>query len=945
MRFYENPEKTSENRLPARCSYTPGGVSERELLNGKWKFAFFERDIDAPESISAWGEIPVPSCWQLEGYEAPNYTNINYPFPCDVPYVPDDNPCGIYEREFELSRLWGKVIFTFEGVSSCAELLINGKRVGYTQGSHFRAEFDVTDYVNTGINTVRVKVYKWCCGSYLEDQDAFRYNGIFRDCYITQRPEGYISDFKLIPSADKIKVELDGEADIRILDAAGLELISSHFSGEFLYAPENPILWNAEKPYLYTVELSRAGEVITRRVGLRSIQANERGQLLINGASVKLHGVNHHDTSKYRGWCQSYDELRRDLELMKELNINCVRTSHYPPHPDFVDMCDELGLYVVLETDIETHGFCRRYANVSYGYDVQTGEWPCCMPEWKKEHIERMERAFEVFKNAPSVIMWSTGNESGHGENHVEMINWLRKHDSTRLIHCEDASRAGKYANPDVFSVMYPSLQAVEGYALDATMTKPYFMCEYSHAMGNGPGDVWDYSELVDKYDKLIGGCIWEWADHVAMKDGVQCYGGDFPGELTDDANFCCDGLVFADRSLKAGSLEAKAAYQPMRTYLTDNKLTVKNRLDFTNLSEYEFVWKIEVDGALKAEKTLTLDVPPHGETDIEIPAELYRCRYGAQLTCRLYKNGKETALTQHELPSVREFPVYSSEYADIAQDGELIVASGDGFKYTFSAHYGDFTSIIINGEEQLSERVKLSVWRAPTDNDRNIRMLWGSYNVWQGEHFDRPFSKIYSCSVDNGVISVEGSFGGVSLTPALRYRRNIIVLSDGTVRSEMVVSVRKNVAAYLPRFGLEFILPDENPKFSYYGCGPIESYCDMQHAAPVGLYSSSADREYVPYVYPQEHGNHFAVRSLKIGRMEFIGENEFEFSVSRYSSAELSEAMHTNELSADGLGHLRIDYKVSGIGSGSCGPGLAEKYQLNEKEFNFAFSFRPIRG
>ncbi len=944
MRFYENPQATSLNRLPSRCSYVPGGAAERTMLNGTWKFAFFERDIDVPEEITEWGTIPVPSCWQLEGYENPNYTNINFPFPCEPPYVPDDNPCGVYERELEITRIFGDVIFVFEGVSSCAELFVNGERVGYTQGSRLRAEFDITPFVREGSNTVRVKVYKWCCGSYLEDQDAFRYNGIFRDCYVLQRPEGHITDFEIIPNDRTITVRLDGEADIRILDAAGEPLYEGHFSGEFEYAPENPVLWNAENPYLYTVELSRCGETITRRAGLRSAAVSEKGQLLINGVSVKLHGVNHHDTSEKRGWCQSREELRHDLELMKSLNINCVRTSHYPPHPDFIDMCDELGFYVILETDIESHGFIRRYANVSYYYDVESGEWPGCMPEWKKEHIERMERAVEVFKNSPAVIMWSTGNESGHAANHYEMIKWLRSRDKTRLVHCEDASRKGDYSNTDVVSGMYIPLKTLEKYALDGSYPKPYFLCEYSHAMGNGPGDVWDYNELFDRYDKLIGGCIWEWADHVVVRDGVSCYGGDFPGELTQEGNFCCDGLVFADRTLKAGSLEAKAAYQPIRTRFENGVLTVKNRLDFTNLSEYEFIWRIEADGKVSEEKSLCLDVPPHGEITLDIPAQPRKCLCGVMLVCILNRGGNEVARTSHELPEIREF-CEKGEYAGLEKQGEFIIARGEGFEYRFSAHYGDFSSIVINGREQLSGRARLSVWRAPTDNDRNIRMLWGNYNIWQGENLDLPFIKILSCGFEGGVIRLTGSLSGVSRAPALHFEREIAIFANGTVESKAHFSVRENLAAYLPRLGFDFPLVKENDRFSYYGKGPAENYCDMSHSAHIGYYSSSAEREYVPYVRPQEHGNHTETRMLRIGDMEFLGENRFEFAVSRYSAAALTAAEHTNELKEDGRTHLRIDYKNSGLGSNSCGPALDKKYQLCEKEFDFAFIFRPAKA
>jgi beta-galactosidase len=376
MRIYENPQVTSENRMPARSYYIPGGVSEYQLLNGEWRFAYFERDIDVPKKIEKWDAISVPSCWQLLGYENPNYTNINYPFPCDPPYVPDDNPCGVYEREFELNKKWGKVYFVFEGVSSCAFLSINNQYVGFTQGSHLQAEFDITDFVSEGTNTISVKVLKWCCGSYLEDQDAFRYNGIFRDCYILQRPENHIQDIEMIPDDKSINIKLEGTANISIYEREKL-LVNVEINDAYSYEVKQPVLWNAEKPFLYTVVIERNGEIITKKVGLRKIELSDKYELLVNGVSVKLHGVNHHDTSKYNGWCQTYEELKQDILLMKELNMNCVRTAHYPPSPQFIDICDEAGLYVICETDIETHGFIRRFPNVDYVYDMEERKRIC----------------------------------------------------------------------------------------------------------------------------------------------------------------------------------------------------------------------------------------------------------------------------------------------------------------------------------------------------------------------------------------------------------------------------------------------------------------------------------------------------------------------------------------------------------------------------------------
>ena len=936
MRFYENILKTSENRINPTSYCIPSGISECINLNGEWNFAYFSRDIDVPERIEKWDKIPVPSCWQLQGYENPNYTNTNYPYPVDPPYVPDDNPCGVYNREFTVDKKWGRLYFVFEGVSSCASLYINDRYVGFTQGSRLQARFDITDFISDGRNTVTVKVLKWCVGSYLEDQDAFRYNGIFRDVYILQRPEKHITDVEIIPNEKSFNIKIDGKADVKI-SADNKVLFEGEMDNELSFAPEKPVLWNAEKPYLYDIELARNGEILRFKSGLRSVKISENYELLINGVPVKLHGVNHHDTSKYRGWCQTDEELRQDLLLMKKLNINCVRTSHYPPTPKFIGMCDEIGLYVVCETDIETHGFLRRLPNVEYVFDVESNAWPATMSDWKDEHIERMKRMVEVFKNNPCIIMWSTGNESGHGCNHLEMIKWTRSRDNSRLIHCEDASRKGQFHNADVFSWMYPGYSDLENKALTDDVNMPIFLCEYSHAMGNGPGDVWDYNELFDKYPKLIGGCIWEWADHVVTVDGVEKYGGDFEGELTYDGNFCCDGLVFADRSLKAGSLEAKAAYQPIKTAFENGTLTVLNRLDFTNLNEYDLVYSIEIDGEKTLQNTLKINVLPHKSKNIEIPYTPQNCKLGATLNVSLVKDGYEYAKTQHCLPC-NILKEESAQPAELKEDEFNIYANGERFNYVFNKHYGAFTSIVVDGIEQLDGIPSLTAFRAPTDNDSRMLALWSFRNIWQGENLDRTFTKVYDCSIVDGGIRVSGSLAGVSRVPAVRYTVKITIDINGKIDFSVSANVRSD-AQWLPRFGFEFTLKGENKDFTYYGMGPCESYCDLCHASVLGLFDSNTDREYVKYVRPQEHGNHIKTQMLKIGKLKFESKTGFEFNVSNYSTDALYKANHTDELVSDGSTHLRIDYKVSGIGSGSCGPQLDEIYRLSEKEINFSFT------
>ena len=942
MRIYENPAKTSENRLPQRAYYLPEGRSEVQSLNGRWRFAYFADEADAPEHISEWSTIPVPSCWQTEGFAAPNYSNVNYPYPFDPPYVPDENPCGVYERDFTLEALWGRAYFVLEGVSSCAFVSVNGRPVGFTQGSHLQAEFDITDYVNQGANTIRVKVLKWCCGSYLEDQDFFRMNGIFRDCYLLQRPEGHLRDVELRTQGSRIYVKTDAEAEISVFDALG-SFLGAATGKEAVFEIACPIYWNAERPFLYTVVLEREGEIVRQRIGLRDITISGRQELCINGTAIKLHGVNHHDTHPKNGWCLTAAELREELLQMKRLNINCIRTSHYPPSPVLLELCDELGFYVVLETDLETHGITSRTGSAPGGYDCENQAWLCNDPAWRGEFLERMQRAVERDKNHCSIVFWSTGNESGYGENHAAMLRWLKSRNDGRLRHCEDASRKGDCSEVDVASYMYMSIPELINKAEDPALNRPIFLCEYSHAMGNGPGDVWDYNAAFDRYPNLIGGCVWEWADHTVVMDGVQKYGGDFAGELTNDGNFCCDGMVFSDRSCKAGSLEVKAAYQPIRTQYADGVLKVTNRFDFTDLSEREFLYAVEVDGKSIAQESACLALAPHGTAELPIRFDMPAFQYGLFLTCRLLRCGEKIALTQHSLASCSAPEPLRGGAVREETEREFIF-SGAGFRYVFSKRLGAFTSLCISGAEQLAAPVRLTAWRAPTDNDRNIRLRWGSYNTWQGECLDRQFSKVYSCCGTKDGVRVEGALAGVSRMPFLHYMLEIRVDAAGRISVQLDGDVREENMVYLPRLGFELTLPQEDMPFRYFGCGPKESYCDMRHAGSVNFYESSAGREYVPYVRPQEHGNHTDVRLLEIGAMRFEAQAPFECCVSAYSTQALDRAAHTDELVSDGKTHLRVDYRVSGLGSNSCGPELAAPYRLEEKKITFGFTLSPIR-
>ena len=941
MRIYERFDKTSENRVKERAYYIPydtlekalGGKRENsayyKLLNGRWNFAFFKRDIDVPEKITAWDSVIVPSCWQSLGYEKPGYTNYNYPHPVDAPYVPDDNPCGIYEREFMLDEMWTdrKTYAVFEGVSSCLILYVNGEYVGFSQVSHMQAEFDITPFVKKGKNIITARVLKWCVGSYLEDQDFMRYNGIFRDVYLLSREAEHIEDVYIKADTKSITV-----------DASDYEI----YDGDKIADLSNPVLWNAEKPHLYTVVVKGKTEFIPFKVGMRDIKISEKSELLINGVPVILRGVNHHDTHPQKGWTMSDKELRNDLMLMKELNINTVRTSHYPPTPEFLNMCDELGFYVIDEADLETHGYVSRKGTEVYCYDVDDPIWPCVNPDFREMFLERMMRMVERDKNHPSIIMWSTGNESGHGENHIEMIKWTRFRDNTRLIHCEDASRKGDDSNVDVHSQMYASFSYMQKYAEDEEKKLPFFLCEYSHSMGNGPGDVSDYMEMFKKYPKFIGGCIWEWADHVAIEDGVQKYGGDF-GELTNDGNFCCDGLVFADRSLKAGSLDVKYSYQQFDSEYIDGKIIIKNGYDFRNLDEFNIKMELYVDDKVLDEKTVALSLEPHAQAVLDMPFTVpNECEYGAYLNITLLdKNGNERARKQHELPvNVKKISI-SQPIDEIYFDNGRFYISGENYSYIFNKHYGAFESIIKNGEEQLASMTRLSVWRAPTDNDRQVKKKWGLVDGdnLAGENMNILFSKVYSCGAEGNKITVTGALAGVARLPIFKYMAEYEFFKDGEIKVTLNGKVRENLEIFLPRLGFEFTSPCPNDSFTYFGMGEGENYCDMHHHGRMGMYKSSAQKEYVNYVMPQEHGNHTRAKLLKMGSgLTFFTDGEFEFNVSQYTKEALTEAMHTDELYKNGFTNIRIDYKVSGIGSSSCGPQILPKYCLTDKEIKFEF-------
>lgn len=948
MRKYENPQFLQENRLPQRAYYIPENDGAYIDLNGEWDFDFFECDYDEEPSQS--GKIDVPSCWQCRGYEKPYYTNVVYPFPVNPPYLPNKNPMGVYERNIELSDLCGNRFYiVFEGVATNVELFVNGQYVGYSEGSRLQAEFDITEFVHDGNNSITAKVRKWCSGSYLEDQDCFRYNGIFRDVYILKRPQGHIMDVDIKTDGNTVIAEFDGNAECRLYDAAENLIFSENADNKVCFTVENAVKWNCEKPYLYRLELLSNGEKISFDVGFAEYAINERHAFTVNGVEVKLKGINHHDTHRTNGYTMTDEELLHDLKLMKQLNINCIRTSHYPPSPRFLQYCNRMGFYVMLETDIEIHGFAMRYPkNVQYDCIDSNPEWIGNLPEWKEAYVERMMRAYDRDKNNPCIFSWSTGNESGHCDNNYEMIKWLRTKDTKRLIHCEDASRIGLgwgpqdpsyYSRPDLYSRMYVNTEEMTQYANDDEHPLPLFLCEYSHAMGNGPGDVGDYMETIYKYPKIIGGCIWEWADHVYLENDIPKYGGDF-GEATHDSNFCVDGLVFADRTFKAGTLNAKYAYQNVRFELDGDTLKITNLFDFISLSDYSIVLSVNIDGKTVSEEKLNLDLQPKetAEHKISLPAE---CELGAHLVCRMFDpSGYEIALTEIKLADGTSQNVSSAESVKIESDNLHINVFAGENTYVFSKHTGELTGISKNGNEKLVHPAKLTAWRAPTDNDRKIANSWGHPNIWEGENLDRIFNEVSDVSYTENTVTINGFLAGIGRMPFFRYTADYSFYDDGTAEIKLSGTVREN-CIWLPRLGFEFNLPFFEDKFSYYGRGPMECYRDMKLHTTTSWHESDADSEFVAYPFPQEHGNHTACKKLKIAELEFTADGEFEINVSHLSSEMLTTAKHIDEIEKADCTIVRIDYKNSGIGSNSCGPELMEKYRLAEKNISFKFRIK----
>ena len=1008
-RYYENLNVLHENTMPARAYYIPASkrmdnlVEHREesdrmqLLNGTWKFqyftsiynikdSFFEKNYDTEN----FDEIQVPSVWQMAGYDTHQYTNIRYPFPFDPPYVPQDIPCGAYVHNFEYSRdeKASKAFLNFEGVDSCFYVWINGSYVGYSQVSHMTSEFDVTDVLQDGTNTVAVLVMKWCDGSYLEDQDKFRMSGIFRDVYILKRPEQAISDYHIKSKIEDIlaKVELDVKfysptnVKISIEDKNGavVALGSIDEEGTAVLEIASPELWNTENPYLYKLILETENEVIVDHIALRKVEIKDQ-VIYLNGQKIKFRGVNRHDSDPVTGFTISLEQITTDLTLMKQHNFNAIRSSHYPNAPFFYEMCDKYGFMVIDEADIEAHGpfMIYRKEDTDYNRFKRWNEKIADDPVWEEAIVDRVKLMVERDKNRFCIVMWSMGNESAYGCNFEKALEWTKNYDPDRITQYESAryrnyDETYDYSNLDVYSRMYPALSEIQEY-LDKDGSKPFLLVEYCHSMGNGPGDFEDYFQMIQDNDKMCGGFVWEWCDHAiahgTAENGktIYAYGGDH-GEEIHDGNFCMDGLVYPDRTVHTGLLEYKNVYRPVRVVSYDKEsgeLVLHNYMDFDDLKDYvKISYELTQDGLVISKGILSeFSVASHGEgkTNLKISVpENGKC----YLKLIYYLKKEMPLLEENHILGFDEIEVSQKDakcqlaekwLEKTATDSELQVNEDDTqihikgreFAYTIDRRTALFTEMKFAGREYLNHPMELNIWRAPTDNDMYIKA------EWKKAHYDKAYTRAYTTEV------VQGKHGVKIVSHASVVAETVQKILDVTITWKIDASgkIDADIEATkdgefpdLPRFGVRMFLDKKLSAVRYFGMGPQESYRDKHQAASHGLYRANVRDLHEDYIRPQENGSHYDCGYVELNNSRYgivaSAEKAFSFNASYYTQEELEKKTHNYELAESDSVVLCVDYALNGIGSNSCGPVVLDQYRFNDVLFRFRFTLIPyVKG
>lgn len=1016
--YHEDPSQLHVGCEPNHAYFIPYSSRETALaddrtaseqtvfLDGEWDFRYYE-SLD--QLLSAgdgqgfafpqhYDTIPVPSCWQTQGYDRHNYVNINYPIPFDPPYVPHKNPCGLYRRRVNLQlgpdKVWK---LHFEGVDSCFYLWVNGSFAGFSQVSHSTSEFDVTSLLHDGENEIVVLVLKWCFGTYMEDQDKLRMSGIFRDVYLLCRPLSHLVDYTVTQdwSGQGVQVRLALEAQggpecrVTLLDPNGHELESrlASFQGalaEASFAVNEPQRWTAEDPQLYTLLMECGGEFIVQKVGLRQITV-ENGVVLLNGKKLRIRGVNRHDSDPVTGYTISPEQALRDLTLMQECNINAVRTSHYPNAPWFPRLCDQLGFYVMAESDLEMHGVTTLYK----GGQPESFSLAANEEIFSDAILDRVQRCVVRDKNCPSILFWSLGNESGYGSCLERAGRWVKEYDPSRLLHYESSiwSTTPHHVNDtsclDLYSRMYPTPESIVDYFEEPEDNangsnpgmgpgkKPYILCEYIHAMGNGPGDAQQYEELIDRYDGLCGGFVWEWCDHAIDMGRTEdnrrkyFYGGNF-GDFPHDGNFCMDGMVFPDRTPHEGYYEYQNVIRPARASLDEqDRVWITNRLDFTDLADYltidyelSFSGHVEAFGSLPCPSCqpgetveLSVKLPPLSQSEDCLLNLRYRRKQDGTLTRRGQLLGLDQLILSQGDYSLPQLP--GSRKLKVSEDFGSITVTGEDFRYVFGKREGLFTSLCRQNRELLCRPMEYNIWRAPTDNDMYIAPLWRKAG------YDRAGVRVYEtqAQMEDGRAVIRCRLGlvAVSIQKLLEVEGTFTIGANGSV--DIALDCARPAPfrygnpegmdlPFLPRFGLRLFLPQSMEQVSYYGYGPHESYCDKHQASWLGQFADSVRDLHIDYVMPQENGSHWGCRRVSVSgpdhRLTVETAESLSFNASPYTQEELTEKTHNFQLTPSGYTVLCLDAAMSGVGSNACGPELPERYQLNEERFGFRLRLTP---
>ena len=1060
---WENPKVTGINKEPAHATLMTYPNEEMALecvrekspwfmsLDGEWKFRLYENPESAPKDFyrpefdeKGWDTIPVPSNWQMLGYDKPIYVNVRYPFHADPPRVPHDwNPTGLYRRKFIIPEEWfGKQIFlVFDGVDSAFYVWVNGHLVGYSQDSRLPAEFNITRYVKPRENLLAVKVLRWSDGSYLEDQDMWRLSGIFRSVYLYCTPSLHIRDFFVRTFFDenyedavlKVRVNVRNYSntrskphtlEIKLFNHKGLPIFNEPITtpirglkpkSEAIIEVERkvsrPRKWSAEDPYLYTMLLTlknESGEIIeveSCHVGFRQIEIKD-GRILINGVPVYLKGVNRHEHDDVRGHAVTVESMIKDIILMKRFNFNAVRTSHYPNHPAWYDLCDKYGIYVIDEANIECHGLVASSRLIQQIEEAFGKPWrellkefqkkwkkksweeiieelsrkfpkyiePAHDPEWLHAFMERFVRMVERDKNHPCVIIWSLGNESGYGPNHDALSGWVHRYDPTRPVHYEGTIRTRERKisrSVDVISIMYPSLERLIELAEDPEEDRPIIMCEYAHSMGNSTGNLKEYWDVIRKYKRICGGFIWDWVDQGLKRvteDGREwwAYGGDF-GDQPNDGNFCINGLIWPNREPQPAMWECKKIQQPVEAEAIDlskGVIRIINRHDFADLSIIDILWELTEDGKIiQRGKLPKLRTPPHESEIVTIPFKLpENLKPGAEYYLTIHyklsvdtlwaEKGYEVGWTQFKMPfkvppgpkiKVSDMPPLKLE-----ESANKIVVSGRNFNLIFSKKDGCITSLIYERLNLIKHGPLLNVWRAPTDNDApRLAPIWRSAGLNCLKHVIESVKS--ERAADQLVrIIVEDSIRTPKNAERFKCTYTYRIYGSGDIIIEANVIPGENLPPHLPRIGLQLIIPGGFENFTWFGRGPHENYCDRKEGALVGVYSSTVDEQYVPYIKPQENGNKTDVRWVALTNDDgfgllAVGMPLMEVSAHHYTAEDFEKAKHTCELNRREDITLNLDYMQSGLGGGSCGPDTLQQYLVKPKPVRFSVRLRPI--